>query len=227
MIDPSPQTRARHYQRRVHTLAEKVVDAVVHGAGLLVAVSAGAILLAATLVRTAPEAFPAAAVYVGSLIVLLSVSLAFNMWPRTTVKHVLARFDQAAIFLFIAGTYTPFLSLVWNSPKGVGMTVFVWSAAMIGMALKLIVPHRFGRLAIPFYLGLGWSGVVVFHDLAQALPPAALWLLLAGGLSYSFGLVFHLWERLKFYNALWHLFVVMGASLHLFAVLDALVFSRW
>lgn len=209
------------------TAAERIVDALVHGAGLLVALVAGSVLLTLTLTRTAPEAFPAVAVYVGSLIGVLSASLAFNMWPPGAIKRVLARIDQAAIFLFIAGTYTPFLSLVWNSPTGVGLTAFVWSAAVVGMALKLIVPHRFGRLAIPFYLGLGWSGVVVFYDLAHTLPPAALWLLVAGGLSYSFGLIFHLWERLKFYNALWHLFVVVGASLHLLAMLDALVVSRW
>jgi len=139
----------------------------------------------------------------------------------------LARLDQAAIFLFIAGTYTPFLSLMWTTPEGIGLTVFVWSAALIGIALKLIVPMHFGRLAIALYLAIGWSGILVFQDLSQALPTSALGLLLAGGITYSLGIIFHLWEKLKFHNALWHTFVVAGASLHLFAIFDAMVFSRW
>jgi len=215
------------HKSRVLTRAEKVADAIVHGAGLAVALGAGAVLLTLTLVKTAPEQFPALLVYVVSLVALLSVSLAFNLWPRNTIKQWLARFDQAAIFLFIAGTYTPFLSLFWSTPQGLGLTIFVWSAALVGIALKLIVPRHFGRLAILLYLGIGWSGVVIFKDMAATLPPSALWFLVAGGLTYSAGIIFHLWERLKFYTALWHLFVVAGACLHLVAIFDVMVVSRW
>lgn len=205
---------------------EKLADGIVHVVGLVVSLLAGSALLTAALIKTAPQEFPGLVVYVSSLVVLFSVSLAFNMWPRTPVKRFLARLDQAAIFLFIAGTYTPFLAMVWERPEGVGLTVFVWSASLVGIALKLIVPHKFGRLAILLYLAIGWSGVLVFRDLAAALPATSLGLLLAGGLTYSFGIIFHLWEKLKFYTALWHLFVVAGATLHLIAIFDAMVLSR-
>lgn len=214
-------------KRRLMSRAELIADGIVHGVGLVVALAAGAVLLTLALVRTAPHAFPALLIYVISLVTLFGVSMAFNLWPRTMVKQVLARLDQAAIFLFIAATYTPFLSLIWGTPQGLGLTIFVWSAALVGIALKLIVPMHFGRLAILLYLTIGWSGVVVFHGLAEHMPTSTLWLLVAGGLAYSAGIIFHLWEKLKFQNAVWHSFVVIGASLHLIALFDAMVVSRW
>lgn len=208
------------------SLAELIADGIVHGIGILTAVGAGTVLIVFAALGTAPDELPALILYVGSLIGVLSVSLAFNLWPMSPVKGFLARIDQAAIFLFIAGTYTPFLALIGHTPAADLMMALVWGAALIGIALKLIVPQRFGRLAIILYLGIGWSGVLVFQSLVAALPPVAFWLILSGGITYSVGIVFHLWERLKFHNVMWHLFVVVGASLHLFAIMDCMVFSR-
>lgn len=213
-------------ERRPYSLAEIIVDAAVHIFGLVVAIAAGSILLAFALLHTAPEAFPALVVYVATLIVVLGVSLAYNMSPASPVKRYLARLDQAAIFLFIAGSYTPFLAVLGGTPTGVIMMSLVWGASLVGVALKLIVPQRFGRIAILLYLAIGWSGVLVFQSLGQALPATTLWLLLAGGITYSAGIIFHLWEKLRFQNALWHVFVVAGASLHLWAVIDCMVVAR-
>lgn len=213
-------------ERRPYSLAEIIVDAAVHILGLVVAIAAGSILLAFALLHTAPEAFPALLVYVSTLIVVLGVSLAYNMSPVSPIKRYLARLDQAAIFLFIAGSYTPFLAVLGGTPTGVIMMSLVWGASLVGVALKLIVPQRFGRVAILLYLAIGWSGVLVFQSLGQALPASTLWLLLAGGITYSAGIVFHLWEKLRFQNALWHVFVVAGASLHLWAVIDCMVVAR-
>lgn len=226
MWSSGEQVRIWWHKSRVLSRAEKIADAIVHGAGLVIALGAGSSLLTFALLRSAPEHFAPILVYVLTLVAVLGISMAFNMWPRTPVKQVLARLDQAAIFLFIAGTYTPVLSLLREAPLAHELTLFVWGAALVGVALKLIVPHRFGRLAIPLYLAIGWSGVVVFNDLATNLPPSALWLLLAGGLTYSIGIVFHLSERLKFYTALWHTSVVVGASLHLFAIFNILMVTR-
>lgn len=213
-------------QRRAYSIAELVADAAVHIVGLVVAIAAGSILLILALLHTAPEAFPALVVYVATLIVVLGVSLAYNLYPASPVKHYLARLDQAAIFLFIAGSYTPFLAVLGGTPVATIMMSLVWGASLLGVALKLIVPQRFGRVAILLYLAIGWSGVLVFQALGQALPASTLWLLLAGGLTYSAGIVFHLWEKLRFQNALWHVFVVAGASLHLWAVIDCMVVAR-
>jgi len=212
---------------RVLSGTERAVDAAVHGAGLLLSLVAGSALLVLSASHAPDGIFWALVVYVSSLVLVLAVSLAFNLWPRTDIKRLLARLDQAAIFLFIAGTYTPFLSLIWGSPQGLWLTLFVWSAALVGISLKLFVPQHFGRIAILLYLLIGWSGIIVFQTLAAHLPPSALWLLLAGGAAYSCGIVFHLWEKMKFYTAVWHLFVVVGAGLHLIAVFEALALSRW
>ncbi|WP_353057816.1 hemolysin III family protein [Devosia sp. YIM 151766] len=213
-------------ERRAYSLAEKIADTAVHILGLVVAIAAGSILLVLALLHTAPEAFPALLIYVSTLVVVLGVSLAYNISPATPIKRFLARLDQAAIFLFIAGSYTPFLAVLGGTPAGVIMMSLVWGASLVGVALKLIVPERFGRIAILLYLAIGWSGVLVFQSLGQALPASTLWLLLAGGITYSAGIIFHLWEKLRFQNALWHVFVVAGASLHLWAVIDCMVVAR-
>lgn len=212
--------------RRAFTLAELVADGIVHGVGLLVALVVGTVLLTIGLMQTAQDEILALSVYVASLVGVLSASLAFNLCPQGRLKDILARVDQAAIFLFIAGTYTPLLTALGDVPIADKLLLFVWATAIIGVALKLLVPQHFGRLAIPFYLAIGWSGVVAFHALAAALPPTALWLIVAGGVAYSAGIVFHLWEKLHFQNVLWHAFVVVGATLHLIAILDAMVLSR-
>ncbi|CDP54276.1 COG1272: Predicted membrane protein hemolysin III homolog [Devosia sp. DBB001] len=211
---------------RPFTLAEVVADGIVHVVGLVAAIALGSIILAFAISETAPREAPALAIYIASLLAVLSVSLAYNLSPISSLKDWLARFDQAAIFLFIAGTYTPFLAILGGSPTTIALGAFVWGASIVGIALKLIVPERFGRLAIMLYLAIGWSGVAVFQSLANTLPPATFWLLLAGGVVYSAGIVFHLWEKLKFQNVLWHVFVVVGAVLHLVAILDCMVISR-
>ena len=226
MTDLQPSYSWWSREQRPYTRLEMIVDAVVHVLGLLVALIAGSILLIYAILETAPEAVPALTLYLISFVTLFSVSMAYNLWPVTPVKMHLARFDQAAIFLFIAGTYTPFLAIIGGTTMGMLMTSFVWGASLIGIALKLIVPERFGRLAIVLYLAIGWSGLLVFQSLAKTLPDTTLWLLLAGGVTYSLGIIFHLWERQRFQNALWHVFVVGGASFHLWAVIDCMVIHR-
>lgn len=221
MFDPSIFTysdRTWWHRGKPYTVPELVLDGVVHAVGLAIALGLGGGVLVAGL-HTRPEL----ALYVGSLVVVLAVSLAFNMAPVTPIKRFLARLDQAAIFLLIAGTYTPFLSMLAGTASGDLMLACVWGASIVGVALKLLLPEKFGRLALLLYLGIGWSGLAVFHALAEALPASALLLLLAGGVAYCSGILFHLWERLRFHNVLWHCFVVMGASLHLWAILDGVV----
>jgi hemolysin III len=125
-----------------------IVDGIVHVLGLLVALVAGSILLTFAILETAPEAVPALVVYLFSFVALFAISMAYNLWPVSPVKMHLARLDQAAIFLFIAGTYTPFLAVIGGTKVGLLMTSFVWGASLVGIALKLIVPERFGRLEI-------------------------------------------------------------------------------
>ena len=161
-------------------------------------------------------------VYVIGLVTMLAFSAAYNMWPVSPVKWVLRRFDHSAIYLLIAGTYTPFLAQMKNALASAGFGIGVWLSAAVGMALKLALPGRFDRLAIILCLLLGWSGVIAYDSLASAIPSSSLWLLAIGGILYSLGALFHVWQRLRFHNAIWHGFVLLAASCHYSAVLACL-----
>jgi hemolysin III len=210
-----------HYSR-----AEMIADGIVHAVGIVLAIAAGSALLALAAFHTGPGEYVAAAFYVVSLLSVLSVSLAYNLWPVSPAKWVLRRFDHAGIYLLIAATYTPFLVQLDDRVTAGWMAGIVWSAAAAGMAIKLFLPGRLDRLAIAFYLAMGWSGIVILQPLIATLPAATLWLLFAGGMVYSCGVFFYAWQRLRFQSAVWHGFVVTGAGLHLAAMMDLLVVAR-
>ncbi|MER9225561.1 hemolysin III family protein [Mesorhizobium sp. M0664] len=211
-----------HYSR-----AEIIADGIVHAVGIVLAIAAGSTLLALAAYRTGPGEYIAAAFYVVSLLTVLSVSLAYNVWPVSSpAKWILRRFDHAAIYLLIAATYTPFLAQLGGAPLAVSMIVLVWTAAAVGIAIKVFLPGRFDRLAIVFYLAIGWSGIVLVEPLVRTLPATSIALIGAGGIVYSCGVIFFAWKGLRFHNALWHGFVVTGAGLHLAAMVDCLVINR-
>ncbi|MDQ0330069.1 hemolysin III [Mesorhizobium sp. YL-MeA3-2017] len=229
MSDRQPETAFNipfvgrwHYSR-----AEMIADGIVHAVGIVLAIAAGSAMLTLAASRAAPGEYVAAAFYVVALLTVLSVSMAYNLWPVTSrVKWVLRRFDHSAIYLLIAASYTPFLAQLQNATLAGSMLVLIWTAALAGMAIKVFLPGRYDRLAIVFYLAIGWSGVVLMQPLIEALPSTTIALLLAGGIVYSLGVVFFAWKGLRFHNALWHGFVVTGAGLHFAAMLDSLVINR-
>lgn len=207
-------TRGRPFSR-----AELIADALVHASGQAITVILGVALVRFGLKSAAPD-LPGIAVYLGSLGLVLTASMAFNLWPIDRPgKRLLARIDQAAIFLFIAGSYTPYLLMLPQSGLRSWLELLIWGGAALGAGLKLTLPHRFGREALPVYVAVALSGVLAIYQLAPVLPAPTVALMVAGGVTYFAGLSFHLWERLRFHNAIWHLFVVTGATLHLLALL--------
>ncbi|MFI0842665.1 hemolysin III family protein [Mesorhizobium sp. IMUNJ 23232] len=212
--------------RFAYSRAELIADGVVHAVGLVLAISAGSILLAFAAFHTGPWEYVATLLYVASLLTLMSISFAYNLWPVSPVKWKLRRLDHAAIYLLIAGTYTPFLAQLDDPALAGCMAALVWGAAAAGMAIKIFLPGRFDRLSVVFYLAIGWSGVVVARTLVATLSETTIWLIVAGGVAYSCGVVFFVWQRLKFQSAAWHGFVVAGAGLHLAAMMDCLVIGR-
>jgi hemolysin III len=119
----------------------------------------------------------------------------------------------------------PFIAQMKSGVTSIVMFACVWLAAIAGMTLKLALPGRLDRLSVVFYLLLGWSGALAYDAVAPALPSSALWLLAAGGVLYSIGIVFHAWQSLRFQNAIWHGFVLLGALCHYFAVFDVVARS--
>jgi hemolysin III len=205
-----------HYDR-AEIIADGVVHAIGVGLGLVGAVTIVAIAIKMQRIDVAPIL-----VYVIGLVATLALSAAYNMWPVSPAKWVLRRFDHSAIYLLIAGTYTPFLAQMKNVVASASLGIGVWSSAVIGIALKLALPGRFDRFAVVLCLLLGWSGVIAYDSLASAVPSASLWLLAIGGVLYSLGTLFHLWQRLRFHNAIWHGFVLLAASCHYSAILACL-----
>ena len=201
--------------------AEIIADGVVHAIGVCLGLVGAVTIVVIAVWMERIEVTPIL-IYVIGFITMLALSAAYNMWPVSPAKWVLRRFDHSAIYLLIAGTYTPFLVQMKNVLASVGLGVGVWLSAVIGIALKLALPGRFDRLAVVLFLLLGWSGVIAYDSLASALPSASLWLLAIGGILYSVGALFHVWRGLRFQNAIWHGFVLLAASCHYAAVLACL-----
>ena len=200
--------------------AELIADGVVHGIGIVAGVVAATVLVVLTAIyATALDIF-AVSIYVAGLLSMLVLSATYNLWPVSPTKWVLRRFDHSSIYLLIAATYTPFIVELKDSIFAIVVLIGVWCIAIFGIVLKLGWPGRFDRLSVGLYLALGWSGLMLYGSVVAALPKMALWCVLAGGVLYSFGVIFHAWRRLRFQNVIWHCFVLLGAACHYTAVLD-------
>lgn len=205
---------------------ELIADGIVHAVGVMFGiVSIIALVIIAAPVVGAWE-FTSILVYSIGLLTVLTVSALYNLWPVSPVKWVLRRFDHSAIYLLIAGTYTPFITQMKANVESLLLLSGVWLTSMVGIALKLRFPGRFDRLSILLYLLLSWSGVMAYESVFGTLPASTLWLLAIGGILYTVGVLFHLWESLRFQNAIWHTFVLVAAACHYTAVLDCLVLAR-
>jgi hemolysin III len=201
---------------------EIIADGVVHAIGIVLGLI-GAVAIVVIAVETDRIDVAPVVIYVVGLLAVLGLSAAYNMWPVSPTKWLLRRFDHSAIYLLIAGTYTPFLVQMKNAVASFGLGAGLWVSALIGVTLKLALPGRFDRLAIVLCLLLGWSGAIVYESFTSAIPGPSLWLLAIGGILYSVGTLFHVWEGLRFQNAIWHGFVLLGAACHYSAVLACLV----
>ena len=210
---------AYHRYRR----QEEIADRCIHLLGIGLGIGAALVLLHLAALRGEPRLVIATAVYALGLVVMLTCSALYNLAPPSPRKELLRRFDHAAIFAMIAGTYTPFLLVRMGGAWGWGMLGFVWLTAAAGIALALAWPRRFERLQLAAYLLLGWSILLARAPLADSVSWPAIMLLLAGGLLYSFGVIFHLWRRLSYHTAIWHGFVLVAASCHYAAVLLGVV----
>ena len=209
-----------------YTRPERMADAVVHALGLIFGLAACASLAVALWPSHDVLLWLALGLYGGGLLAMLGCSALYNLAGPGRWKSVFRRLDHAAIFVMIAGTYTPFLLVAVGGGWGLGLLAFVWTVALCGVAVKLFCPWRLDRLSVAAYLLLGWSIIVVLDPLFGAISGAGLVLLGLGGLLYSLGVVFHLWGRLPYQNAIWHAFVLAAAACHFSAVLGEVALAR-
>jgi hemolysin III len=203
------------------TACERTADGVIHIAGVSVALVGVAVMLAAAIRYLPAPSTACLAVYGTGLLAMLGCSAAYHMIAVPGWKNLLKRCDHAAIFLKIAGTYTPFAIVKLGGLAGYGLLAAVWAIALVGAGAKLLLRASWDRLAIVLYLALGWAVLTVIQPLAQSLPVGALLLLGLGGGLYSVGVIFHVWDGLPFQKAVWHLFVLAGTACHFGAVTRA------
>lgn len=207
--------------KRDLTLGEILADGIVHALALLAGLIAFPLLLSHALQTSGIGMLVALTVYAAGFFLMWGFSLAYNMTPPSALKWVLRRFDHSMIYVMIAGTYTaliPHLSGNWPWVLG----AVVWTGAVLGILVKVVLPGRYDRLSILAYVLLGWVGVIAIGPVTAALPSVSLWLLVAGGAIYVAGVAFYVWERLRFQTAIWHGFVAVAAGLHFAAVAVAL-----
>jgi hemolysin III len=200
---------------------ERIADNVIHVTGLAAGVIAVVIMLVMASTSLPAGATASLAIYGAGMLTMLACSAAYHMIPVTAWKGLLQRFDHAAIFLKIAGTYTPFGAIKIGGSAGLALLGGVWSVAILASGAKILLASTWDRLAILLYLALGWCGIVMFRDLAAVVTQPTLVLLGLGGLLYTVGVIFHLWRSLPYQNAVWHAFVLAGTACHFGAVTSA------
>ena len=209
-----------HYPSR----SEKLADGWVHAVGIVAAAAGGAVLLFAAGRSHAAGLAVATGLYALCLITMLACSAAYNLTHISPARPFLRRLDEAAIFLMIAGSYTPFTTQRFTGGWTIGMTALVWSVALAGVAGKLLATRTPNWLWTAIYVGFGWMAVIAVRPLITNVPTMALVLLVAGGLIYTSGvLVFH--SQLPYRRAIWHGFVVAAAGAHYAAVLMGVVLA--
>jgi hemolysin III len=203
--------------RPAYTRAERVSDGVVHILGVTLALIAVPVLITLTAIyRSEPAAVLGASIYGTTLILMLTFSALYNMIDNVRWTGLLQRLDHSAIYLKIAGTYTPFMLL--SGAQMTGVLAGLWGSAAIGSFLKMLAPGQFRWFAITLYLGMGWAVVFVGGSVLAELPGTVLVLMIVGGVVYTGGVVFYLFEQLPFHNTIWHVFVLAGSILFFIAV---------
>jgi hemolysin III len=201
------------------SLAEEIAHGISHGVGALLAIAGLAGLVAVSVAHGDAWHVTSSAIYGATLVLLYTASTLYHAIPLPRAKRVLQILDHSAIYLLIAGTYTPFALVSLRGPWGWSLLALVWTGAIGGIVFKSVAIGRARILSVVFYLLLGWAAIVAAVPLSQALGPRGLALLVAGGLCYTAGVAFFAWRTLRFHHFVWHLFVLAGSICHYFAVL--------
>ena len=211
--------RSRPVGERRLSLGEEIANSVTHGVGALASVAALPILVVVAVSRGDPWQVVGGAIFGATLIMLYVASTLYHALPHPRAKRVFRVLDHSAIYLLIAGTYTPFALGALRGPWGWALLGAVWTLAALGITAKATLGFRFPRLSTAVYVAMGWLALIAVQPLLARVGVAGLMWLLAGGLCYTAGVVFFAWERLRYGHMVWHLFVAAGSVCHFFAVL--------
>ncbi|OOG54029.1 hemolysin III [Rhodanobacter sp. B05] len=202
-----------------YSFGDELASSVIHGIGIVLSIAGLAVLVAFAALHGNALAVVACAVFGSSLVLLYTASTLYHSISVAAAKPTLRALDHIAIYVLIAGTYTPFTLIALPGPWGWSLFAAVWTLAVAGSALELGLLGRYHKLAVLLYIGMGWIGMIAFGPLSAHLQAGGIWLLLGGGAAYTLGVPFYLWRKLPYHHALWHVFVLAGSTLHFLAVL--------
>lgn len=203
-----------------YTVGEEIANAVTHGVAALLSIAGLAVLVAfAVLYSGSPKVVAAVSIFGASMVFLYTASTLYHSIPNPRAKKVLQYLDHSMIYVLIAGSYTPFCLITLQGYTGIALLCAVWLIAIAGISLQAVLLHKADWINCLLYLSMGWLAVFVIDPLVSTLDSTGLALLVAGGLAYTVGVVFYIFERIPFSHTIWHTFVFAGTTLQFFSVL--------
>lgn len=201
------------------SIREEIAHAITHGVGAVLSIVALVVLVAFSSTSGDPYRIVSVAVFGTTLVILYAASTIYHAVPHPTAKRVLRILDHVAIYLLIAGTYTPFVLVTLRGAMGWTLFGIVWGLALAGIIYKLFLTGRFPAISMIVYLAMGWLGVVAAKSAYDALQWSGMAWLVAGGLAYTLGTLFYGMKRIPYNHAIWHVFVIVGSACHFVCVL--------
>lgn len=208
-----------HGRDKLYTLGEEIAHALTHGLGVVLAIAGLTVMVARATLYGNIWHIVGASIFGTTLVLMYAASTLYHSIPLPRAKKVLRIIDHSTIYFLIAGTYTPFTLVTLHGPWGWSLFTVTWGLAAAGVVFKIFATGRFEKLSLTIYLAMGWCVLIAIKPLLRTLEPGGLILMLAGGLAYTGGVVFYVWERLRYHHAIWHGFVLAGSVLQYFAVL--------
>jgi hemolysin III len=202
-----------------YSLREEIANSVSHGLGVVLAIAGLAVLMARAATHGDSWSLVGCGIFGVTLILLYTASTLYHCIPGARAKAVLRLLDHSAIFLLIAGTYTPFTLVNLRGRWGWSLLAVIWGLALLGIYLRAVLRPRSTAPFVILYVAMGWAVVVAAGPMKASVAPGGLLLLLLGGISYTSGIIFYGWRKLPYNHAIWHLFVLLGSVLHFFAIL--------
>lgn len=207
------------YSKPRYSIGEEIANSVTHGVGVVLSIGGLAVLTAFASVLGNAWHIVSSSIYGATLILLYASSTLYHSIQIPRVKRIFQVIDHSAIFLLIAGTYTPFTLVSLRGAWGWSLFGVVWGLAVIGILFQVTRLRKWPVISLVLYVSMGWAVIVATKPLLTAIAPGGLLLLLIGGLSYTVGIVFYVWRRLPYHHAIWHVFVLAGSAFHFFAIL--------
>lgn len=205
-----------HFQ---YTPGEEIANSVIHGVGIVLAIAGLGVMTAFASLHGTASHIVGCSIFGATLILLYTTSTLYHSIPFARAKGILRALDHSAIFLLIAGTYTPFSLVNLRGPWGWSLLSVIWALAILGILVRVTLGRKSNAAAVGFYIAMGWAVVVAIKPMMANVEPGGLLLLLLGGLAYTSGAAFYLWKRLPYHHAIWHAFVLLGSTFHFFAIL--------